>query len=252
MMLLNVPRLSVACLLALSFRGEIAAQSAVPSAAPSTSAVPTGLPSGSPSSLPTISAVPTASPVGCYTNLTTLYEDQLDDDIFVQKVYTLCPNTTFVIGYSDSTGDCCFDGDTYLSARKNTRFQCGEDGKLSNNCLVTGGETHVVYVDLINDEDGDNVEFAGITFEDAKLVTLFLGNAGDIKFIDCVFKVRKYLGPFFVCRFNPFPATNSIFVYRITLMQGSLLLVTLLSVEGWNTKPKHKLLEIMGGDRWQS
>jgi hypothetical protein len=238
MILSNVPRLSLACILALSFRSEIAAQSDFPSVAPSTSAVPTGVPSVAPSTfaMPTglQSESPTTlleneSPGACYSNLTVLFEDQLDDDQFVQKTYTLCPNTTFVMGFSDSAGDCCYDGMIYLSARKNTRFQCGEDGKLENNCLITGGETHVVYVDLINDEDGDNVEFAGITFENAKLVTLFLGNAGDISFIDCLFKVRKYFCTCVVCRFNPFPVTNSIFIYRITLMQGSLSLVSLIS-----------------------
>jgi hypothetical protein len=213
-MLPNLSRLSLACILALSFRNEIAAQSDFPSVAPSTSAGPTALQSGSPlasavpSVAPSSSAMPTRihsespttllenqAPGACYSNLTVLFQDQLDDDQFVQKTYTLCPNTTFDMGYSDSTGDCCFGGQIYLSARKNTRFQCGEDGKLENNCLVRGGETHVVYVDLINDEDGDNVEFAGITFEDAKLVTLFLGNAGDITFIDCLFKVRKVFVP---------------------------------------------------------
>jgi hypothetical protein len=194
-MLLNVPRLSLACILAISFRSEIAAQTdfpsvapstAVPTVAPSASAVPTGLQSESPTTL-----IENQMPGACYSNLTTLFEDQLDDDQFVEKTYTLCPNTTFALGYSDSNGDCCFDGQLYLSARRNTRFQCGEDGKVENNCVITGGETQVVYVELINDEDGDNVEFAGITFEDAKLVTLFLGNEGDISFIDCLFKVRN-------------------------------------------------------------
>jgi hypothetical protein len=278
MILLNVsrrmvPRLAMACLLALSFRGEIAAQdtsapstsnvptglrsespssvpsvsilptvTAVPTGLPSESpssvpsvsslptvtAVPTGLPSESPSSVPSVSSLPTASaaptplpsespssvPSGsslptasaaptplesavptvrtaCYKNLTLLFEDQEKTNPFVQKTFTLCPDTTFNIGFSDSGGECCFDGMRYLSARKNTRFQCGEDGKIENNCIITGGESHVVYVSLINDEDGDNVEFAGITFVDAKLVTLFLGNSGDISFIDCIFRVRK-------------------------------------------------------------
>lgn len=232
MILPNVPRFSVACIFALSFCSEIAAQSDFPSIAPSISAVPTELP-------------PT-----CYSNLTTLYYDLLDADQFLQKTVILCPNTDFVIGFSGSNGDCCYGGDIYLSARKNTRFQCGEDGKLSNNCRLIGGETHVVYVDVLNDEDGDNVEFAGITFEDAKLVTLFLGNAGDITFIDCEFKVRKYLCPCFVCRFIPFPFTNGIFVYSITLMQGSLSLVTLSSLDVWNIR--NKLLEVIRWARWQS
>jgi hypothetical protein len=203
-----LPRLSVACLLALSFYGEIAAQD---SSAPSTSSVPTGLPSESPSSLPSVSSLPTASAVPtlyesavptirteCYTNLTLLFEDQKETNSFVQKTFTLCPDTTFDVGFSDSNGECCFDGMRYLSARKNTRFQCGEDGSSDNNCIITGGESHVVYVSLIDDEDGDNVEFAGITFVDAKLVTLFLGNAGDITFEDCIFRVRKELSPRFV------------------------------------------------------
>jgi hypothetical protein len=194
MTLPNLLRLTLACILALSFISESAAQSPTvapsTSAAPSTSPVPTALQSESPTTI-----LENQMPGSCYKNLTVLFQDQQDDDQFVQKTYTLCPNTTFVMGFSDSTGDCCFDGMIYLSARKNTRFQCGEDGKAENNCLVTGGETHVIYVDLINDEDGDNVEFAGITFADAKLVTLFLGNAGDVSFIDCVFKVRKVYVP---------------------------------------------------------
>jgi hypothetical protein len=209
-------RLSVACLLALSFHGEIAAQSAtaVPSLAPSTLAPSTLAPSTlAPSTLaPSTSAVPSlepststmptdlasASPSSirdipgyCYSNLTVLYEDQKDDNVFEEKTYTLCPNTTFNIGFSDALGNCCFDGQSFFNVRKNTRTQCGEDGKSSNNCLVIGGETHILYLDLIKDEDGANVEFAGITFEAAGLVTMFLANAGDISFLDCIFRVRK-------------------------------------------------------------
>jgi hypothetical protein len=227
-----VQRLSVACLLVLSFRGEIAAQeTSSPTVAPSTSIAPTA------------TEVPTVTAPSCYSNLTTLYDDQQAGNIFVEKIYTLCPNTTFVVGVSDGQGGCCSEGQLFLSPRRNTRTQCGEDGKSSNNCVIVGGESQVIFLEMIEDEGGANVEFAGITFEDASLVTAFLGNAGDVSFTDCVFRVSKKLCPCFVRRFNPFPGTNSIFIYRITLMQGSFLLVTFLlhpsmAPEGCNTLPE--------------
>jgi hypothetical protein len=186
------------------------APSTAPSLAPSTtpsmtpSTAPTAIPTATPTAVPTATptAVPTATPTAayaCYTNLTVLAEDQLDDDPLVQITYTLCPNTVFEVGFSDSNGDCCFDGQSFLSARKNTRFQCGENGNVDNNCIVTGGESHVIFFNEISDEVSNNAEFAGITFVNAARVTLFLGSLGDITFQDCIFRVRRQSCPCFLC-----------------------------------------------------
>jgi hypothetical protein len=181
------------------------APSTAPSTSPSTapSMAPSTAPSMAPSTAPTATptAVPTATPTAafaCYTNLTVLFVDQLDGDPLVQTTYTLCPNTVFEVGFSDSNGNCCFDGQVFLTARKNTRFQCGQNGDIDNNCPASGGETHVVFFNEILDEVStvnNNAEFAGITLENAALVTLFLGSSGDITFQDCIFRVRRQSCP---------------------------------------------------------
>jgi hypothetical protein len=208
-------RLSVACLLAFSYSGDIAAQeTGTPTGSPVTGSPVTGSPvtgspvtgspvtgspvTGSPTSNPTATVITPEIPAACYSNLTTLDVDVKADNPFIQKVYTLCPNTTFDVGFSKSSGECCFDGQRPFSPRSNSRFQCGEDGKSSNGCVLIGGESHILFVEAIADQPGVNIAFAGITFQDAQLVTFFLGNSGDMTFTDCIIRVRKSFCPCFV------------------------------------------------------
>jgi hypothetical protein len=140
---------------------------------------------------------PTVSPLDipeCFSNLTKLGLAQATADPFVQKVWTLCPNTIFDIGFPFANGECCFIGQPPLVALENTRFQCGSDGLSSNNCTLRGGRSHFVSSRSAEETDNTNVQVAGMTFESANFFTAILDNAGDITFTDCVWKVSREKG----------------------------------------------------------
>ena len=77
--------------------------------------------------------------------------------------------------------------------RSNSIYQCGEDGKASNNCIITGGGYHVnhLYVSY-GRENKVNVVMKGLTFEDANDGGLIIAAPGDISFVDCVFRVSQF------------------------------------------------------------
>jgi hypothetical protein len=129
----------------------------------------------------------------CYDDLTVLYNDLQTADLSAQKTYTLCPNTVFEVGTSSLFGECCSDGgQNHLVARPNTRFQCGEDGKSANDCVLRGGTFQ--FQSTLSSSVGtsnENVQVAGITFETAANVGIILSQAGDVTFTDCIIRVRE-------------------------------------------------------------
>jgi hypothetical protein len=134
----------------------------------------------------------------CYLNLTRLNDALQTADVSTQRTYTLCPNTVFDIGISTPFGECCQEesGQHPLVATPNTRFQCGSDGKSSNNCVIRGGTFQFQSVFSFTGTSfttatvsNDNVQVAGITFESASNIGLRLSQAGDITFTDCIIRV---------------------------------------------------------------
>lgn len=132
------------------------------------------------------------NPDGCYSNTTVLYQAMLRANSFVETTYILCPNTTFEIGDFDADGDCCVNGMYSLFIRSRSIVKCGEDGKSSNNCVMTGGNTHVFYVGSIFDDAlSQDVQVTGLTFDDAKFLATAMANRGDITFTDCIWRVSN-------------------------------------------------------------
>jgi hypothetical protein len=130
----------------------------------------------------------------CYDDLTVLYNDLQSADLLAQKTYTLCPNTVFEVGASSLFGECCSDGgQNPLVARPNTRFQCGEDGKSENGCVLRGGtfQFQSTFSSSSVGTPNENVQVSGITFETAVNVGLILSQAGDVTFTDCIIRVRE-------------------------------------------------------------
>lgn len=126
----------------------------------------------------------------CFTNTTQIFDHLVDQPPFSSNTYILCPNTVFPIGYTDSNGECCEDGDLPLMARSNTRYQCGEDGSSANNCTIFGGTLQFLMSPLsFGEEEAANVVAQGLTFTQAGLTTTPAGIAGDLTFLDCIFKV---------------------------------------------------------------
>jgi hypothetical protein len=97
------------------------------------------------------------------------------------------------MGTFDPTTFKIENGSLPILTRSNSIYQCGEDGKSSNNCIITGGEYHVFheYVSY-GKENKVNVVMKGLTFEDANGGGLIIAAPGDITFIDCVFRVRRF------------------------------------------------------------
>jgi len=173
---------------------EVAAQTPTP--VPSTvtpSELLSNVPSDVPSSVPTVAvaAAPPTQASTCYSNLTIVFEVNEIASQFDQKVFTLCPNTVFDIGYTIDA-ECCFEGQMPLLLRSNTLVKCGEDGKSSNNCTMKGGESHILTSRGIWDEDVFNVEIQGLTFDGPTSLTYLLAAKGDITFTDCIIKVGNH------------------------------------------------------------
>jgi hypothetical protein len=134
---------------------------------------------------------PTWQKLDCYDNLTVLQLHlDLKDPLFAE-IFTLCPNTTFEIGYDcQQGGKFCLDGQSPLLPRANTRINCGDDGKAANNCILSGGIIQMSFDFFSYFEQAENVEINGVTFSSSEFKGVVLFNGGDIIFRDCVFMVR--------------------------------------------------------------
>jgi len=107
----------------------------------------------------------TDSTVVGYDDILTLNEDMIfhayevfSSEIDVQQKeysYRLCPKTTYNMESSDLSK-------TIMPLLNNTYITCGNHGKASDECVMVGGQIHVIFGQglLI-----DNVQFEGLTFK---------------------------------------------------------------------------------------
>jgi hypothetical protein len=155
--------------------------------------VPTFTPTATllPTAAPTRAPIPAPVPIRpCYSNLTEIEHLVSLKDPFIVETYILCPDTIYTMGSFDPITEISIDGWKPIFTRANSIFQCGEDGKSSNNCILTGGAVQIFHeVVTFNREDKNNVVIKGITFEDAKTGGVVLAAPGDITLIDCIFRV---------------------------------------------------------------
>jgi hypothetical protein len=127
----------------------------------------------------------------CFSNTTDIFDHLVDAAPFSTNTYVLCPDTVYNIGFTDSQGSCCEDGDLPLMAKTNTKFQCGQDGSSKNNCTLVGGTMQLLITPLtFGETEATNVIIQGITFTKAGLTTTAPALAGDYTFVDCIFEVR--------------------------------------------------------------
>jgi hypothetical protein len=167
-------------------------------------AVPVQLPTVSTPNAPATNSSPIGTPIKaplpapvpsrpCYTNLTEIEDLIALKNPFVLETYILCPNTTYTIGVINDDFQI-ENGYNPLNTRSNSIFQCGEDGKSSNNCVITGGAIQIFHSYLtFNQENKVNVVIKGITFENAIDYCAFLVAPGDITFSDCIFRVSYFV-----------------------------------------------------------
>ena len=167
-------------------------------------------------------AAPFSAPE-CYSNLTELSYVVDNANPFIQSTYIICPHTVYEIGYPGTDGACCTGPNEPLQLRSNSHYLCkfqilgccfcmtvsvylisawsfcsicqtgGEDGKVENNCTLWSGQFQVLASKAAFDrEDVVNVKLQGITFADGANSGVLLVTAGDIEFIDCIFRVSQF------------------------------------------------------------
>lgn len=126
----------------------------------------------------------------CFDDLDVL-DRWVETKEFLTETFILCPNTYFQVGSQTGPNEpCCKDGSAPLTLRQNSRYMCGKDGKSSNNCILKGGMFQAISsAGTFGGEKKLNVRLEGLTFEDGGNSGVLLAAAGDVTFIDCVFRV---------------------------------------------------------------
>ena len=176
----------ILCAAVAAAQENIAVPTISPTYEPTSTFPPTGTPTKSP--------VPAPVPIRpCYTNLTEIADLVKLKNPFLLETYILCPNNIYQIGTFDPTTFKIENGSQPIYTRSNSIYQCGEDGKASNNCIITGGEYQVFHEYIsYGRENKVNVVMKGLTFEDANGGGLIIGAPGDISFVNCVFRVSQF------------------------------------------------------------
>lgn len=132
----------------------------------------------------------------CYSNTTELMQAVEEANISEVTQYTLCPDTVFSIGDTDSykNGTTVVSGGMApLLVRTNITYTCGSFGRSESNCVMEGGNVQVLSFPHLFQEAVENCFFEGITFRNASQSGVLLANEGSVMFDDCVFEVRLLL-----------------------------------------------------------
>lgn len=203
-------------------------------------APPTMMPSQMPSPTPTAPTEPTVSPAptgwatqksDCYDSLMDIYDNEKAVDASIRRRYILCPNTTFNLGYMDEMG-YIKEGEPFLMLRPNVIYQCGDDGSRQNGCILKGGDFGLASFYGVYDgiyESVENVRIVGLTFQSQDLVAAVMEAAGDIEFIDCMFKVSNQ---HIHCKTVMFWRSNSSWCRSTALQEQSNLVPVLMQWKG--------------------
>ena len=145
-----------------------------------------------------------------YDNTTTLFYDTLltTTEILEGKAapdetyeFVLCPSTTFDLGlqleFNDPTARQNMVG--LIPLLDNSHYKCGEDGALSNRCILGGGWYHILFED---DIPLVNITFSGLTFEQSldSSVMAYGQPGNDAIFVNCRWRNNKQ-GSFLIDNF---------------------------------------------------
>jgi len=151
----------------------------------------TTAPIAAPILVPTIASMaPTFGTVPeCYDDLDNIRHRELaltSDDLAVRRTYVLCPATVFLMGKATRGG---FDGGFEpITPRPNVHYKCGPNGSSANSCRLLDGDYAIISAG--GDPQHTNVTFEGLTIESSFTAGVVAAMAGDLTFVDCVFKVR--------------------------------------------------------------
>lgn len=124
-------------------------------------------------------------------NAITVAESLVGENTNETRVYTLCPNTIYNVGFLNFDREF-FRGQSPLPLRPNMLIRCGENGSRENGCIINGGDLQVDGTSKfgVSDESIQNVIIRGLTFRNASMHNAWLQKPGDVQFQDCLFTVR--------------------------------------------------------------
>lgn len=205
-----------------------------------------------------------------YDNTTTLFYDTLltTTEILEGKAapdesyeFVLCPSTTFDLGlqleFNDPTARQNMVG--LIPLLDNSHYKCGEDGALSNRCILRGGWYHILFED---DLPLVNISFSGLTFDQSldSSVMAYGQPGNDAIFINCRWRNNKQ-GSFLVDNFWHLylqggiiePGGNMVGGGRRRGQERELewnieSLLTRRSVGAEARSERHRYLQAVGGD----
>jgi hypothetical protein len=157
----------------------------------------------------------------CLTTLNelTAVESVVTDFATVQRTYVLCPNTRFIVGRYDYSGRLV-DGQDPLFLRPNLHIQCGDDGRRSNQCLLTTG-------DILVDGSLDLPSFStagpaapivlrGLTFQDPGRHFVKLTQPWTVHLVDCEFtQASRASVPLLLDFYNPHDDNGQLSVHLL-------------------------------------
>ena len=163
-----------------------------------------------------------AAAADCYSN-TTLLLQALEVTTSTRsgpQTFRLCANTVFpitdlaLLAEDDDADDASSSSRTMTTTTSGRKMaplflksyvtiQCGNDGASTNNCTLQGGQTQVVNLPTIFGGSASSASSSsagsstntvqavvrGVTFANATEMAALLANAGDVTFVDCVFRV---------------------------------------------------------------
>ncbi|KAL7557162.1 hypothetical protein ACA910_001184 [Epithemia clementina (nom. ined.)] len=204
-----IPSATTSCLWVALFLGQLLQKLALaqqePTVAPFVSSVaPTyGIPQ--PVAPPNAFA-PRGRP-SCYTNTKDLYEDMAaiapDSDFTSRHIFKLCPNTVIDLDEMEPASD---QFSAFLTAKSYTTIQCGDQGSVTDNCIVRNG----IYGFLTGPFGGSaffywfmtGIQVKGIIFEGQRFNSLLFQAKGDVTFTDCIWRHQQGSG-LVVSHFDP-------------------------------------------------
>uniref|UniRef100_A0A7S1DDR0 Right handed beta helix domain-containing protein n=1 Tax=Cyclophora tenuis TaxID=216820 RepID=A0A7S1DDR0_CYCTE len=136
----------------------------------------------------------------CVDNLDQITNNEIESarlGAIKPVTYVLCPNTVFRVGFPSQSSQIVYEEGSVPIVILNSHraIQCGEDGRLENNCTIHGGDHHLLVpgpADLPSELSDNislgittNVTVRGIVFQNCTDLALSMTNAGSLLLADC-------------------------------------------------------------------
>lgn len=144
----------------------------------------------------------------CYDDAVQLYGDLERDlnDFTSRRVFKICANTVMDLDTILEKYDSEVVEFIFLTAKSQTTIQCGEEGLVTDNCIIRGGD----YGFVLGVYAGPafmfwtmtGIEVKGLIFEETRQNAFLSVIKGDVTFTDCIWRHLRSTGAF-LSEFDP-------------------------------------------------